>query len=390
MSPDPFAGVDPEVPSGLAGALAALSLVDHHVHGCFAGPVSRATLEEALNEGSPDPIPSWMTQFDSQLGFAVRRWCAPILGLAAHADPDEYVAARSALSTEDLSRRMLVAAGVRTWVVDTGYSGDQIVSPSVLSAWSDSESVEILRLESLAASLMAEGVSPTDYADAMRARLAGAGPGVVGTKSVVAYRCGFDIDWSPPTGSAVEVAAREWAQQIAEGRPIRLTSPVLAAFGIHCAAAAGLPVQFHVGFGDRDLDLHRVNPMLLLPLLRQPVVAAVPVMLLHCYPFHREAGYLAQAFDQVYFDIGLSVNHLGARATDLVAQSLELAPFAKQLYSSDAFGPPELHLLGAVLWRRGMGQVLGRWVRQGDWAERDAIRVAEMIGRRNAERVYRI
>ena len=74
---------------------------------------------------------------------------------------------------------------------------------------------------------------------------------------------------------------------------------------------AGLPVQLHVGLGDRDLDLHRVDPMLLLGLLRQPAVARVPVLLLHCYPYHRQAGYLAQAFPNVYIDVGLAVNHVG-------------------------------------------------------------------------------
>jgi predicted TIM-barrel fold metal-dependent hydrolase len=76
------------------------------------------------------------------------------------------------------------------------------------------------------------------------------------------------------------------------------------------------------------------------------------------------------------------------RSLELIAESLELAPFAKQLYSSDAFGPPELHLLGSVLWRRGMARVLGRWVREGDWSVADAVRVVRMIGSQNAERVY--
>ncbi len=73
-----------------------------------------------------------------------------------------------------------------------------------------------------------------------------------------------------------------------------------------------------------------------------------------------------------------------------VAESLELAPFAKQLYSSDGYGPPELHLLGSVLWRRGMARVLGRWVRESDWSLTDASRVVRMIGSENAERVYRL
>ncbi len=112
------------------------------------------------------------------------------------------------------------------------------------------------------------------------------------------------------------------------------------------------------------------------------------MLLLHCYPFHRQAGYLAQAFDHVNFDVGLAINYLGARSTALVAEALETAPFAKQLYSSDAFGPPELHLLGSVLWRRAMGLVLGGWVNTGDCTEQDAIRIVDMIGVHNATRVY--
>jgi predicted TIM-barrel fold metal-dependent hydrolase len=145
-------------------------------------------------------------------------------------------------------------------------------------------------------------------------------------------------------------------------------------------------VQVHVGFGDRDLDLNRTDPLLLLPLLR--AMTPVPVLLLHCYPFHRQAGYLAQAFDHVNFDVGLAINYLGSRSIALVGEALDTAPFAKQLYSSDAFGPPELHLLGAVLWRRAMGLVLGEWVRTGECGEQDAIAIVDMIGMRNAARVY--
>jgi predicted TIM-barrel fold metal-dependent hydrolase len=71
-----------------------------------------------------------------------------------------------------------------------------------------------------------------------------------------------------------------------------------------------------------------------------------------------------------------------------VAESLEVAPFGKVLFSSDAFGPPELHHLGALLWRRAMTSVLGEWVAEGDWAQADAVRVATMVGAGNARRVY--
>jgi predicted TIM-barrel fold metal-dependent hydrolase len=163
---------------------------------------------------------------------------------------------------------------------------------------------------------------------------------------------------------------------------------VLLRFGVHCAVELRLPLQFHTGFGDRDLELHRANPLLLTDLLRQPAVASTPVMLLHCYPFHREAGYLAQAFDRVYCDVGLAVPHLGARATAVVAESMELAPFGRLLYSSDAWGPAELHFLGAALWRRAAATTAQSWVDSGDWSEPDARRVLAMLGRDNALAAY--
>ena len=91
-------------------------------------------------------------------------------------------------------------------------------------------------------------------------------------------------------------------------------------------------------------------------------------MLLHTYPFQRTAGYLAQMFGHVYVDVGLAVHHTGAASDRVIAESLELAPFRKVLFSSDAWGLPELHLLGSWLFRRGLSRVLGGWVATGDWS----------------------
>jgi predicted TIM-barrel fold metal-dependent hydrolase len=382
---DVFSGVDTDVPEALAAHLRAVQLVDHHVHGVFDKPVDRAGFEASINEGSTDPVPAFMSQFDSPLGLSIRRWCAPLLGLDPLASADDYWSRRSEFTPDGLAAHMLPAAGVARWVVDTGYQGDLITTPERLTDLSGSPSSSILRLERLVEELLETGTRPEDFPHAFRSALQDAAdsPETVGTKTIAAYRTGFDIDWSRPTDSQVVDHAGELAGR---PEPLRLDSPVLIAFGVHEAAAHGLPMQVHVGFGDRDLDLHRTDPMLLLPLLRG--MAPVPLLLLHCYPFHRQAGYLAQAFDQVNFDVGLGINYLGVRSTALVAEALETAPFAKQLFSSDAFGPPELHVLGSVLWRRAMGLVLGGWVRTGDCIEEDAIRIVDMVGGENAARVY--
>ena len=376
------------IASLLAEKASTISLVDHHVHGCYVNPLSRAEFEESFNEASTDSIPPFMTQFDSQLGFAIRRWCAPLLELERHASGDEYWDARSQLAPADLNTRFLQHSGVQHWVMDTGFSLRPITSPAQMEHDSGATSSEIVRLELVAESLIASGLSASEFADQFKSEIFEAAKTAKGFKTIVAYRTGFDIDWESPSDSAVAAAVERWMSGGISAP--RLNDPVLEAFVVHVGIATGLPLQVHVGFGDRDLDLHRANPMLLLPLLRQPAVQRTPITLLHCYPYHREAGYLAQGFDNVYFDIGLSINYLGAQSRQIIAESLELVPFAKQLYSSDAFGLPELHYLGAVLWRRGMASVLGEWVNEGDWSETDACRVLDMIAAENAQRIYQL
>ena len=60
--------------------------------------------------------------------------------------------------------------------------------------------------------------------------------------------------------------------------------------------------------------------------------------------------------------------------------------FAWMLYSSDAFGLPEPHYLGAAEFRRDIATVTGSFVADGSWSASDAVRVSELIGAGNARR----
>ena len=85
-----------------------------------------------------------------------------------------------------------------------------------------------------------------------------------------------------------------------------------------------------------------------------------------------------------------SRHQVDTASEQLVAESLEVGPFGKQLFSSDAWGPAELHYLGALLWRRALSAVLGRWIQSGDWSLTSALRVTSLIARDNARRLYQI
>jgi predicted TIM-barrel fold metal-dependent hydrolase len=251
---------------------------------------------------------------------------------------------------------------------------------------------EIVRLEAVAEEVAGSGVSaeryPAAFSEALAARLQHA----VGLKSILAYRGGFAVDPSPPaTGEVVEAAAR-WLGDIQEGRSARLLDQTLLRFGIwagvELARERRLPLQFHVGYGDPDLTLHQTNPSLLTELLKRLGALDVPVVLLHCYPYHREAAYLADMFPHVYVDLGLALTFTGASAGRIVAETMEVAPFTKQLYSSDGFGLAELHYLGAQHFRVGLARVLDGWVADGACTVSEAVRIATLIASENARRIY--
>lgn len=445
-------------------------LIDHHCHGVIRRDVGRTGFELLLTEagtaGTGGPLGG--SVFDSQLGFAVRRWCAPLLDLDPHAAPDAYLERRNELGHVEVTERMLRAAGLEALCVDTGFEPEPLLSPPELGRSADASAYEIIRLEQIAEQVAQQiiegGGSAATFADDVRSRLAERARDAVAVKSIAAYRHGLDLSGKRPTDAEVAAAADRWLTELSRQRQrrrntdtdtdtdtmisrtdksadvplapppsttttrlandtgdefpvppstattirradktaevplasapapssIRLMDETLHRFLIWCGVDLGLPVQFHVGYGDADVDLDRCDPLLLTRLLRALEPTGVPVMLLHNYPFHRHAGYLAQVYSNVFIDVGLATHNLGRGSKTLIAEALELAPFGKVLYSSDAFALPELHYLGALLFRRGLADFLRAGVEDDAWTAGDADRVTRMISAENARRVYRL
>ena len=233
---------------------------------------------------------------------------------------------------------------------------------------------EVVRLERLAEQVLASGTD--DVAGEIVQRLTAArDTGAVGAKSIAAYRVGLDLPATKPSDDDLRGA-------LPGVDPRRIADPVVSAWLAHTALEAGLPLQFHVGYGDHDVDLLTCDPLRLTAFLRATEERGVPVLLLHCYPFHRHASYLAQVFGHVFMDLGLATHNTGAFSTTLLRETLELVPFGKLLFSTDAYGLAELYLLGAVLFRSAMATVLGELIAAGDMTEADAGEVAALVAPR--------
>ena len=370
----------------MSSVLADVPLVDHHCHGVAREPLDRASFEAQLCEA--DGPGRWHgSLFDSQVGFAVRRVCAPLLDLPVHAPADDYLARRAELGAEEVNRRLVTSTGITEFLVDTGYLGDTVTSPAELGRLASATSRRIVRLESVAEQVITT-TTATGFADTYRAALADAAADAVGLKSIAAYRVGLDLDPRRPDPQEVVAAAGHWQSALDGGAPLRMADDVLTRFAFWTGVDQGLPVQFHVGYGDADIDLHRCDPLLLTPLLRATAGMGVPVMLLHNYPFHRHAGYLAQVFDHVFVDVGLTMQGVGTRGREVLAELLELAPFGAVLFSTDAFGLAELYSVSTAVFRDALDHFLDGGVADGAWSADDAGRIARMICADNARRGY--
>jgi len=314
-----------------------------------------------------------------------------VLGLEPFASPQDYIARRAEVGADEVARSFLKEAGMGALLLDTGYRSEELYDLKAMGELAAVPVHEIVRLETVAEAVAVSGVDASIYPSAFREALDDASREAVGLKTIVAYRGGFSIDPESPSETEVVRAAGPFLEAAASGRP-RVADPALLRFGIwsgaRLARERGFPIQFHSGWGDADLDLHLSNPTLLTGLIRKFDRLGVNVVFLHCYPFHRDAAYLSAVYGNVYFDVGSALHYHGPSASRLLAEAMEVAPFSKLLFSSDAFGVAEQYHLGAMLFRRALREVLVGWIEADQCDAVTAGRIAEGIARGNALRIY--
>ncbi len=317
------------------------------------------------------------------------RWALRELAglLGCPANEKAVVAARAALPFGDYLRRLLTDANVAAVLLDDGYPRDGTLPATVLAEAAGVRVRRLARIERLAENLIPAHGSLDDLCSALIGELERAGPELVGLKSIIAYRSGLILGESDrdEAARALERVRAAWGPA-----PGRLTAKPLLDYllltAADWAAARGLPLQLHTGFGDRDIDLRLANPLHLRAQLERGVLARLPVVLLHAgYPFVREAAYLAGVYPNVYVDISLAAPLLaGPGLTRVLEELLALAPVSKVLYGSDAWGVPEWFWLAARAGRRALAAALA-WL-----PENEAHWAARRVLHDNAVELYRL
>jgi predicted TIM-barrel fold metal-dependent hydrolase len=346
--------------------LAAIGLVDHHAHGILRAQPSLDEFRGLFSE-SPDPRQWPYVATAVTYRRAIRR-----LADFFDVEPSEEAVHAHRLDADpaEYASRLLRATGTEALLVDDGYPPrGEGTSWDELGELAACEAYPVLRIERVAEEAAEHRI------EAVRAEVSSArSRGFAGLKTIAAYRGGLDFATLPPRESPSPLPGRIEGAALAE--------VLLAALEANEATGDPLPVQVHAGFGDSDLHLPRADPGYLKPLLER--FRETPFVLLHCYPYVREAGWLAHVYANVFFDLSLTIP-LVARPAEALREALELAPVSKLLYASDAARTPELYYLAAAWWREALADVLPELLPAAEAEE-----AARLILRENARTLYRL
>jgi hypothetical protein len=288
-------------------------------------------------------------------------------------------------------KRLFDECGLSTLVVDLGYPQPP-VDRSQFLAEMPLEVVAIYRIEPLIVELLREDIDWGEFRRRYDVAIANAieHDGYRGLKSIIAYRTGLDI--SPLSRSPDQgLQALDAIRRGIGGQAMKKLRDHLLCRALELCLEYDVPMQIHTGMGDVEVNLMFCRPALLMDLLRFPTFRACRVLLVHSgYPYHAEAGYMANVLPRVYCDVSEGIPFAARAARRIYAETLEMAPFSKVVYGSDAYIMPEINYVGAKLGKSALAQVLHDLVDGDMLSQEEAQQAAGLILAGNARRLYQL
>ena len=374
--------------------LASIPILDHHCHAFLRRetPYTALEFQGFFSEGGDAATVAEHTPDTVFFRWAIKE-LANFLGCAP--TTEAVTAARAAMPLAELAGRMLRDANISILLIDYGLPGADRMTIGDMKACLPACRIEpILRLETMAQDLILQQETFDQFMEAYVTAVEGAhAAGHVGLKSIIAYRTGLAIrETSKSQAADAFTAAKERARR--DGK-VRLADKPLNDYlvlrALDIAEKQEMPVQFHTGLGDNDLDMLFANPLHMRPLFESGRYKRVPFVLLHAgYPYIRELGYLASLYSNVWLDVGLAVPYVTIDIPALWRQTLALTATSKILFSTDAYSIPDIYWLAARWGRRGLAQVLEELITLGALTRDEALAAAHQILHGNAARLYAV
>ncbi len=312
---------------------------------------------------------------------------------------DDYMALRAGSAHVHLNQ-LFDLAGLDTLLIDDGFSRGFLDLAAFSSISGNRRIFRVFRLEAL----FEEAIKGEDtFAGCLalvKARLSNLCKSEIKTvalKSVLAYRGGLSLSTKlAELESFDDLSSLTDAEYVKfrgsllkSGRIDSSLAPLyllLLAEAFRFARAEQLPVQIHCGLGDDDALLEESNPLRLQPFIRAlSRLAKLPkLVLLHTFPYVKEAAYLASMYEEIYFDLSLCSFLAAPALAQGIKEALAMSPYEKLLAGSDGHSQPESHFWGMFNYRSALGEAL-----QGCQASLRE-KITESVLCQNASLLYRI
>lgn len=268
----------------------------------------------------------------------------------------EVVARRNDVARADWRtyvRGLFNDAGTTGMVMDAGWQG---AAPGAAETYADVSGLpvwELARLEPVIDRLLGEELSVGEIIDAFNSFVENAvRGGVVGFKTVLAYRTGLAVEPDVSVARAESGLASDRAGNLAVRRSGKALRDLLFIRLLGHCADLDKPLQVHTGFGNSEIRLAESDPLLLEEALRTSAASRADVVLIHAsFPWHEQAGYLASVRPRVWTEFSLCNLFSPVTTADRLLRILDIAPAARITLGSDGHGLPESHWFGGVVLR---------------------------------------
>jgi hypothetical protein len=296
---------------------------------------------------------------------------------------------RAAQDYKSYLKRLFDDCGLTTLVFDFGYPKPPLALSQVREEV-PAEVVPIYRIEPLIVELLEEDIGWAEFRRRFDDTLTNAiqYEGYRGLKSIIAYRTGLDI--SPLSRTPDQgLQALDAIRRGIGGQAMKKLRDHLLCRTMDLCMEYDVPMQIHTGMGDYEVNLLLCRPALLMDLLRFPTFRACKVLLVHTgYPYHAEAGYMANMLPRVYCDVSEGIPFAANAARRIYAEVLEMAPISKVVFGSDGYIVPETNYIGAKLGKAALAQALGDLAAEGMLSPTEAEEAARLVLAGNARRLY--
>jgi hypothetical protein len=369
-----------------------IGFVDHHVHQPYkrAHAIPVEELRRPFTEASNPAV--WTENLHTLVGY---RWMVRELARLVGAEPTEaaVLAARNAMDATRYHRLLADAANLEACYADDLFAFGQCYTIDEWQALIERPVHRVLRVEIFVEQGYADCPTLDDALHRLAEEIVHPSRPLVSLKSIAGYRSGLAFD--PPSATQRHAAADAYTRlrdAVLAGGSGRIAEKALVDTivwtALETGAPQGLPMQFHIAFGDDDIVMTKNDPTLMRALFQHEPFRASPLVLLHCYPFHQQAGYLASIYPNVYVDLGLTIPVVGPGAARVLAEVLEMCPTRQLLASTDGHMEPEFQWFSIFVWRWAITRVLEGYVSDGVLEAEDAVTIAQAALRENSLRIY--